>query len=161
MLGILAPLVPAKAMPCKHIKANGEPCRAPEHFVDASGYCHAHGEGASARMADRGRKGAEASAKRFRAIGLDPDDLPPLDGPRAASQWLEVIGRTVATGKLGHREAQAAVRAVEAWLKTNEAGAMSDELRELRSVLTELKRPKVVQCVPPASCGSCGLRSMR
>ena len=53
-------------------------------------------------------KGALASRKS----GLDPDDLPALDGPRAASQWLEVIGRTVATGKLGHREAQAAVRAL-------------------------------------------------
>lgn len=39
-------------------------------------------------------KGALASRKN----GLDPDDLPTLDGPRTASLWLDRVGRAVATG---------------------------------------------------------------
>jgi len=118
----------------------------PAHLIDPeTGFCHSHGPGARERMAARGRKGAEVTAEKLRTPGLDPTDLPPLNEPRDASVWLEVIGRACATGKLGHREAGAAVRAVETWLKSHDAGAVADQLTEPRAQLAALKRPEVLR----------------
>lgn len=128
-------------MRCKRIKADGTRCRVPEHFVDArTGYCHAHGEGASGRMAELGRRGAAVTARKLRGGGLDPGDLPPLDGPRTASLWLDRVGRAVATGRLGHREATAVVRAVEAFLRAHNAGEMAEDIQRLRTALEEWTR---------------------
>lgn len=104
-------------MKCKGITRSGEPCRAPEHMVDESGYCHAHGPGARERMAERGRKGALSLRRKVKGSGLAEDDLGPLESHEDSKRWLGVLGRAVASGKLGDRAAQAAVRAVEAWLK--------------------------------------------
>lgn len=128
-------------MKCKHMYADGTRCGSPENFVDPdSGYCHAHGPGASERMAEHGRKGAEAKNRKDRAPGLDSEDLPPLDSPQAAAKWCEVAGRAVATGRLGHHEAKAVVRAVREFLRSHDAGEIADRVEELRSQVTALKR---------------------
>ena len=76
-------------------------------------------------------KGALASRKS----GLDPDDLPTLDGPQTAALWLDRVGRAVATGKLDHREGTAVVRAVEAFLRAHDAGKVTDDLARMREAL--------------------------
>lgn len=91
-------------------------------------------------MADRGRKGAEATARKWKGKGLDPDELPALDGPQAAAQWLQVIGRAVATGRLGHREGATVVRAVEAFLKAHDAGDIADQVGQIRAALDTFKK---------------------
>ena len=80
-------------------------------------------------------KGALAS----RRTGLNPDDLPTLDGPQTAARWLDVVGRAVATGRLGHREGATVVRAVEAFLRAHEAGSMSDEIERLTAAIAAWK----------------------
>ena len=124
---------------CQATKADGTPCGAPEALVNnKTGFCPSHGPGAAEHLAEAGRKGAAATARKFKLGGLDPDDLPPLDRPQAAEQWLETIGRAVATGRLGHNEARSAVGAVRQWLKANEAGAVAERLEELKASVERL-----------------------
>lgn len=127
-------------MPCKGRTVSGSPCRVPESLVDAgTGLCPAHAPGGTERLSAIGRKGAEATAKKLRGTGLDPSDLPTLDGPQTAALWLDKVGRAVATGRLGHREATAIVRVVEAFLRAHEAGSVSTEIERLASALAEWK----------------------
>ena len=126
---------------CKAIKPDGETCRAPEHLVDLStGLCMSHAPGASERLAEAGRKGGEAARRRFQRSGLDPDDLPPLSSPESAELWLEKIGRAVSTGRLGHHEASAAVRAIREWLRAHDAGKVSARVTELQRQLEQLRK---------------------
>ncbi len=70
---------------CRGTKDDGSLCGAPDALVDPkTGFCPAHGPGASKRMADIGRKGAESTARKLRSPGLDSDELPPLDSLEAA-----------------------------------------------------------------------------
>ena len=82
---------------CAGTNARGESCQSP--MVGEDGYCTAHRDGGSATMAERGRKGAESLKKHWRGQVLDETDLPPLRTPFDAEQWLEVVGRAVATGR--------------------------------------------------------------
>ncbi len=128
-------------MPCHGTKADGSRCRAPEHLVDnKTGFCSAHGPGAAERMAELGRKGAESTARRFKRMGIDPDTLPHLTSPQVAEVWLDRIARAVVSGELAHREAQAAVRAVEAFLKAHSEGKVARDLEELRGQLETLRK---------------------
>lgn len=122
---------------CRGTKADGSPCESP--ILDEDGFCPAHRKGGSETMSERGKKGGRARAKKDAAPGLDPDDLPPLDSPHAAERWCEVIGRAVTTGKLAHREAQAAIKAVREFLRSHEAGAVSDRVEELQEKVSRLK----------------------
>ena len=129
---------------CKAIKPDGERCRAPEHLVDPStGLCLSHAPGASERLAEAGRKGAEATRRRFQRTGLDPEELPLLDSPESAELWLENIGRAVSTGRLGHNEAKAAVSAIREWLRAHEASAVSERVEKLKRQLDELRGGKL------------------
>lgn len=121
---------------CRGTKADGSPCGSP--VVKGDGYCPAHGPDGSERMAEIGRRGAEATARKLKRPGLDPEALPALRSPQTAEKWLEEIGRAVATGTLGHHEATAAVRAVREWLRAHEAGEVTEEVEELREQLEEL-----------------------
>ncbi len=126
-------------MKCKGITRSGEPCRAPEHMVDESGYCHAHGPGARERMAERGRKGALSLRRKVKGSGLTEDDLGALESYEDAKRWLETIGRAVATGRLGDRAAQAAIRAVSEWVKAEGERLTAQVLDELRDEVERLK----------------------
>jgi len=129
---------------CRSTKADGSPCRTPGALVDPeTGLCPSHAEGAAERLSEFGRKGAEATARIFRGRGLDAEELPPLDSPQAAETWLEVIGRAVATNRLGHNEAKAAVSALREWLRAHEAGMMSDRVEKLKRQLDEMRGGKL------------------
>jgi len=91
-------------------------------------------------MAELGRKGAEATARRFRGTGIDPEaDLPPLDGPRACERWLEVIGRAVAEGSLSHNAGRTLAGIVREWLRANEAGEYHDRVEALEEKIAALR----------------------
>ena len=87
---------------CRAKNAEGKPCRAPEGMVDPiTRYCPAHRPGATERLREAGKTGAEVSTRlKQKATGLSSDELPPLDSPQAAATWLEAIGRAVACGRL-------------------------------------------------------------
>lgn len=120
---------------CRGTTADGTPCESP--IVGPDGFCPAHGPDGRERMSEIGRKGAEASARKRRGGGLEPDALPPLDGHDAAETWCDVVGRAVVTGRIGHNEAKAALRAVREWRESRDAGAVSDRLDELTEALAE------------------------
>ena len=126
-------------MACKHLGPDGKGCRAPKQFVDDSGYCHAHGPGSAETMAQRGRKGAEATAKRLRCVGLDPNELPDLRTHGDAQVWLETIGRAAAVGRLSDRQAQAAIRAVAELVKAEGERATAEVINELRTEVDRVK----------------------
>lgn len=127
---------------CKAVRADGSPCEAPYYFVDPStGYCHAHGPGAAERLAEAGRKGAEASARlRLPEKRLVDDDLPPLTSHEAAETWTDRIGRAAATGRMTSSAANAALRAVREWREAHEGGKVSERLEALTEALAEWRR---------------------
>ena len=119
---------------CKAKNAKGVLCGAPESLVDErTGLCPSHVEGAHERLSAIGRKGAEASAARFRRSGLDASDLGSLETVRDAQRWLEAIGEGVVTGRLKPQEATAGVRAVETWLKAESERLKVEDLEQLRT----------------------------
>lgn len=123
---------------CDGTKADGSSCGAPPNLIDPeTGCCPAHGPDGREKMREIARKGAEATKRRWRDGGLDADELPPLDGPRAAEHWLEVTGRAVATGRLGHREGRTIVSAVKEWLSAHDAGRVSQRLEALMDALAK------------------------
>lgn len=87
---------------------------------------------------DLGRKGGYASGTGQE--GLDPEELPELETFQDAKLWLEAIGRATATGRLKDRSAQAAIRAVEAWLKAEDDRLEAEQLNNLMSALAEWKK---------------------
>ena len=130
---------------CKAKNADGNPCRAPEGMVDPiTRYCPAHRPGATERLREAGKKGAEVSTRlKQKATGLSSDELPPLDSPQAAATWLEAIGRAVACGRLANRDAVAATKAVREWLRAHEAGTVTEQVDELRRKVAALGSEKL------------------
>lgn len=126
---------------CKGRKADGTPCGAPPELVDPeTGLCSSHEEGASDRLREAGRRGAEVTKRRYSGTGLADEDLPPLDGPRAAEAWCEVVARAVATGTLGHNEGRTVARLIKEWRESHDAGRVSDRLDRLMSALREWEK---------------------
>ena len=113
-------------------------------MLDAKGLCPAHRPGARERLREAGKKGAQVSTRlRRKAMGLEPDDLPPLRTPQDAEAWLERVGRAVATGRLANRDGDAVTRAVREWLRAHEAGAVAEQVGELGRKVAELKGGKL------------------
>lgn len=81
-----------------------------------------------------GRKGGTAKSKQK---GLRDVELPPLVDHAAAETWSDRIGRAAATGRIGSRAANAALRAVREWRQAHDAGAVSERLEELLDALAE------------------------
>ncbi len=127
---------------CQATTVAGRPCAAPV-VNPVTGYCPAHGAGGRERMRDRGRKGAEATRAKWRGKGLRDEELPELCTPQDAEAWLEMLGRAVATGRLGHHEGRTVVSAVQQWLRAHEAGAVSERVERLRRQLDELRTDKL------------------
>ena len=121
---------------CSATKTDGTRCKSP--FVNESGVCPAHQPDGQARMRERAKKGGDATARRYAAT-FDAANLPPLDSLEAAQQWLEAIGRGVASDQLTDRQANAITKAVSEWIKSQ--GQLDAEQGErLRSVLAELRK---------------------
>ncbi|MEE8191734.1 MAG: hypothetical protein V3T74_03255 [Gemmatimonadales bacterium] len=95
-------------------------------------------------MAEIGKKGAAATARKWRrAHGLEPGELPELNTPHDAQRALETIAHAAAEGRLPQKQADATTRALREWLRAHEAGAVADQVEELRRKLSELKGDKL------------------
>jgi len=99
---------------CAGLKLDGEPCSSP--FVGEDGFCDAHSPSRGGRdeMQRRGLRGALASRK---SVGLDPDEIEELETHADVRRRLDLICRAVLMGRLRDGQAQAAIRACEAWLR--------------------------------------------
>ena len=130
---------------CKALNAEGRPCGSPESVVDPeSGLCWAHQPGGRERLVAAGRKGAEATARKWRGRGgLEPGELPELKTPHDAQEALDIVAHAAAEGRLPQRQADATTRAIREWLRAHEAGAVADQVEELRRKLSELKGDKL------------------
>ena len=129
---------------CRATRAGGEPCGAPPQLIGEDGFCPAHRPGARERLSEAGRKGAEATARKLRgAGGLEPGELPQLRTPHDAQEALDIVAHAAAEGRLPQRQADATTRAVREWLRAHEAGAVADQVEELRRKLSELKGDKL------------------
>lgn len=140
---------------CGYIKDDGKPCSSrfvkqeptEEELENYEDVCTAHRPGYEDQMQERRKKAAKTRWKNAHENeGLMPDELPPLETHEDAKMWLEAIGRAVATGRLEDRSAQAAIRAVSEWVKTEGERAtreviddLKDEIEQLRDKLQEQK----------------------
>lgn len=129
---------------CAGTRSDGSPCESP-FVVRGTDYCSAHQPGGSAEMSRRGLLGALASR---RSDGLEDDELPALRSHEDAKRWLEAIGRAVCLGRLRESAAQAAIRAVEAWLKAEAERLTAHVVEDLRLEVDRVKaeldqKPKV------------------
>lgn len=128
-------------LPCKATKPDGSPCRSPVHLVNQeTGLCRSHDPALVESIRAAGRKGGAATIRRFRQEGLEESDLPPLETHEDVMQWLETLGRAVATGRIHDKQCTATTRAIEVWLKAFSEGATAKELDALKKKLHEVKQ---------------------
>lgn len=121
-------------------KADGTPCQSP--YVDPeTGYCTAHGPGASADMRERGRKGAEATRRKLKGRGtVKADDVPPPPETMAdAARWASWIPFAVTTGKLDPKIGDVAVRAIREFRGAFEKAGLEAEVKRLREEIAASK----------------------
>jgi hypothetical protein len=117
-------------------KADGAPCEVPPSWVGDSGYCISHDPARRDELRQAGQKGGRIGGRAAKPKkGLHPGELGPLETPEDARRWLEIAGSAVAEGRLTSRDGHVAVRACEAFLKAFDAGALQDEVKELRAKL--------------------------
>ncbi len=134
---------------CRDTRADGKPCGTPENLVDPeTGLCPAHRPGGREKLREAARKGAAATARKWRGRGgLEPGELPQLGTPHDAQRALDIVAHAAAEGRLPQRQADATTRAVREWLRAYEAGAVTDRLEELRATVAELKGEKKLRSV--------------
>ncbi len=129
---------------CKATNQDGKRCQSPEHLVDLeAGYCPAHAPGGQERMAEMGRKGAEAMRRKWMAKGLEPGELPQLRTPHDAQEALDIVAHAAAEGRLPQRQADATTRAVREWLRAWEAGALAEQVAQLQRKVAALGGEKL------------------
>lgn len=125
---------------CKGTTAAGKPCRSP--LVDPeTGYCAAHGPGASARMAERGAKGARATAKKLKGKGVvKPGEAPPPpETVEDAKHYASWAMDAVATGRLDYRVGNVIQGLCREFRSATKEAALEAEVAELREVVATLK----------------------
>ena len=96
-------------------------------------------------MKRRALRGAIASQ---RGRGLASGELRQLETHSDAKRWLRLIGEAVVTGRLSNRDAQAGVKAVEAWLKAHSEGAVAKDVAQLREALDALRKRGTLKALP-------------
>jgi hypothetical protein len=129
---------------CRATKAAGEPCGASPQLIGEDGFCPAHRPGARERLSEAGRKGAEATARKWRGrSGLEPGELPELNTPHDAQAALDIVAHAAAEGRLPQRQADATTRAVREWLRAWEAGAVAEQIAQLQRKVAALGGEKL------------------
>ncbi len=123
---------------CEATNVRGQPCMAPESVVDLeTGRCPAHRQDGHEAMRELGRRGAEATKRRWREGGMDTTSL---RTPEDAQAWLEAVARAVANAGLSNAAGQTVVRAVREWLRARDAGEVTERLKQLQGQVVKLKR---------------------
>jgi len=124
---------------CTATKADGTPCQS-TLLYQGGPYCIAHAPGGSERMAERGRKGAAATAKKLQGDGLHPDTLGELQTPADAQRWLREIALAIGRRAITHSEGRSMAGAVRTWLDAHGERLKAEEFTRLREQVRELKR---------------------
>ena len=135
---------------CLGTVANGSPCTVPPELLiedeEAPGtyWCFSHAPWLEeARDAARTKAGARTALKYRRAPRyLTTGDLGDLDTPEHAKHWSVVIARGLATGTLSSAAGQAALKAVEAFLRSLEAVDVSARLAALEQRQLEAEQQR-------------------
>jgi hypothetical protein len=124
--------------PCRGRTKAGKPCKSP--FVNADGFCPAHGPDGAQRMRARGRRGAQTTKLRYSGAGLPRDRLGTLETIQDAQRWLRLIAEAVGARELSHSEGSAMTTAVRAWISSEDTRLRAEDLQELREQLAEIRR---------------------
>ncbi len=107
---------------------------------EETGLCPAHEPGARERLSALGRLGAEVTRRKWeRGRGIEPDELPDLVTHKDAIDWIQTVGRAVASGRITHNQGSTMVRVIEAWLKATDS-ITKPQVEELRHQIAELKK---------------------
>ena len=134
---------------CASTKNNGDPCGVtPDLLIEdeqtpGTWWCFNHHPAyEEEREAARSRGGIRSALKARRHRYLDPSDLGDLDTPADAKRWSVVIARGLATGTLSSAAGQAALKAVEAFLRSLEAVDVSARLAALEQRQLEAEQQR-------------------
>lgn len=127
---------------CGYEKDDGEQCRSHIGLCEEPdcGRCIAHCPHREETAQEARSQGGKATARKQKPDGLRRDELPPLESPQDAEAWCDAVGRAVVTGRVGHNEANAALRAVREWRESHESGQVSERLEALMNALAEWRK---------------------
>ena len=120
---------------CGAETTSGNPCSTEFGLCDQCGLCFQHCDHRAEERAAAKRKAGHATAKKYKAAGLKPDELPSLESLEAAQEWLEIIGRAVTTGRLTDKAARAAIQAVREWVQAEGARFTNEQLEAVQQRL--------------------------
>jgi hypothetical protein len=122
-------------MSCMATNARGEPCQAPDHMTDGSGFCPSHREGSKERLRAAAAKGGEATKAKYAMEAFTAEQLSPIRSLEDAKLALDEIRVAVMTRRLAHAEGNAASKAVAEWIKAEGAATTARLVNELRTEL--------------------------
>jgi len=131
---------------CRARRKDGSACTAPANLIGDDGFCWAHSPGNRQALLEAAEKGGAATAKRLQRNqgGIDPAELGDNETVEDVRRWVRVIGQAVASGRLGHKEATAALRACEVSAKMVQT-ATREELADLRAAIRRAEKVKAVR----------------
>ena len=118
-------------------KADGSPCESP-HVDPESSYCPAHGPGSAARMRERGRRGAEATAARNRGKGtVDAEQAPePPESMEDAARIASWATHAVITGALDPRVSREVSNMLREYRAARKESDLDQRVRALEASAT-------------------------
>ena len=120
---------------CKGYTKAGEPCRMK---AGADGWCFNHRPGPEAEEARK--EAARKGGRTGRAQTLSPEEVKvEFDSAQDVTGLLGSVCEWVLSGQIDARVANAAVYAASAALRSLDAGAVEEQIQELRTQIEELK----------------------
>ena len=118
-------------------KADGTPCESPHVDPDTS-CCPAHGPGAAARMRERGRRGAEATAAKNRGRGtVDAEQAP--EPPESMADAADIASWAIAaviTGQLDPRVSREVSNMLREYRAARKESDLDQRVRALEAKAT-------------------------
>ena len=127
---------------CKGTTAKGEPCASP--FVGDDGYCAAHGPLGSARMAQRGLKGAEATHRKLKGAGVVSAELAPA-APESMEDAADIASWAIAaviTGQLDPRVSREVSNMLREYRAARKESDLDQRVRALEAKATAREAAK-------------------
>lgn len=122
-------------MSCLGTKADGSPCDSP--VVGADNYCPAHRPGDEAARHDKAMRGGLAHAAKYRGDAFTADELPDLESVDDAKKAFSQVRRAVGCRRITHAEGNAMNKAIEGWLKANEADVTERLTEEFEAAIRD------------------------
>ena len=122
---------------------DGTPCQSP--FVDPeTGCCASHGPGSAARMRERGRRGAEATAAKNRGKGVVDSELAP-GPPQSMADAADIASwgtHAVITGQLDPRVSREVSNMLREYRAARKESDLDQRVRALEAKATAREAAK-------------------